>query len=329
MSGAITVDVPAVLAVDEHEARQLAELARRLRDRPRDDPPAFCAAAAALAGNVPPRLVDAVRDFGRDGRSGALVLAGLPTGPVPCTPDGHDRHVGERCQLVRIQAILAELLGHLIAYEAEGEGALFQDIVPSRPAARTQTSLSSAVELELHTEQAFSALRPDHLSMACLRGDPDARTYLLTARQVTAALRPDEVAELRLPRWVTQVDESFRAASARFLDGDVRGPMPILSGPDDDPRIVLDQDLMRGVDPAAQRLLDRVIEIYLRDRRHHALAAGEVLFLDNQRVVHGRSAFRPRFDGTDRLVVRCFVTRDLRQSQHARDGSRTVASRFS
>ena len=32
----------------------------------------------------------------------------------------------------------------------------------------------SGVELELHTEQAFSKLRPDVLSLACLRGNPKA-----------------------------------------------------------------------------------------------------------------------------------------------------------
>lgn len=324
-----TDDGPAVFTVELRERRHLVELADRLPRSPREDPDALCEAAAAAAGNVPPRLTEAVRDFARDGRAGALILAGLPTGPVPHTPLGNGRHVGESCLLVRIQAILAELLGHLVAYEAEGAGALFQDLTPSRTAAQAQTSLSSAVELELHTEQAFSALCPDHVGLACLRGARDAHTYLLTARQVTMALRPDEIAELRKPQWVTRVDESFRASPGGFLDGDVRGPMPILSGPDEDPRIVLDADLMLGVTPAAQRLLDQIVDLYLRDRRRHTLAAGEIMFLDNQRAAHGRSVFRPRFDGTDRFIVRCFVTQDLGQSQHARNGTRVVASRFS
>jgi L-asparagine oxygenase len=318
-----------VFTVERRETRQLVELADRLPRSPREDPDAFCEAAAAAAGDVPSRLAGAVRDFARNGRAGALVLAGLPTGAVPRTPHGNGRHVGESCLLARIQAILAELLGHLIAYEAEGAGALFQDLTPSRAAAHAQTSLSSAVELELHTEQAFSALCPDHVGLACLRGAREAHTYLLTAQQVTTALRPDEVAELREPQWVTRIDESFRASSAGFLDGDVRGPMPILYGPHEDPRIVLDADLMLGVTPAAQRLLDRIVELYLRDRRRHTLAAGEIMFLDNRRVAHGRSVFLPRFDGADRFIVRCFVTGDLRRSQHARDGSRMVASRFS
>ena len=60
-------------------------------------------------------------------------------------------------------------------------------MVPSRESARTQTSLSSEVELEVHTEQAFSVLRPDYLSLACLRGDPNAHTYLLRAHDIVLA----------------------------------------------------------------------------------------------------------------------------------------------
>ena len=36
-------------------------------------------------------------------------------------------------------------------------------------------------------------------------------------------------------------------------------------------------------------------------------SAGEVLVLDNYRAVHGRRAFRPRFDGTDRWLKRISV----------------------
>jgi L-asparagine oxygenase len=330
MTGPATDVAADVLTVAEPEARRLAELAGQFTAGPHADPVRFCRTAAELCADVPPRLATAIRSFRRESRTGVLIFAGLPTGTVPATPADNRHHVGEGCTLSRIQAILAELLGHLIAYQAEGEGRLFQDIVPSPPASRTQTSLSSAVELELHTEQAFSALRPDYLSLACLRDDPEARTYLLTARKVVAGLGPAETAALRQPRWLARVDESFRGTHSRFLDGDVRGPMPILSGPENDPRIVLDHDLMSGTDAAAQRLLERVFKIYLQARRSHTLAAGEILFLDNQRVAHGRSVFRPRFDGTDRFIVRAFVTQDLQRSRHARKGdSRMVAGRYS
>ena len=114
--------------------------------------------------------------------------------------------------------------------------------VPNRALALTQTSLGSGVELELHTEQCFSRIRPDILSLACLRGHPGARTFSLPAHALLAHLTPAERAMLREPLWMTGVDGSFRLdGNHTFLEGDVRGPLAIISGPHDDPSVLFDQ----------------------------------------------------------------------------------------
>ena len=51
------------------------------------------------------------------------------------------------------------------------------------------------------------------------------------------------------------------------------------------------------------------------------LAPGECVFIDNFQGVHGRQAFRPRFDGTDRWLRGLNVSRDLRKSRTARAGA--------
>lgn len=319
------------IPVTDQEAAQLAALAEQLTADPSADPEAFCREARRAGRDLPPRIAEALWDFRRWGSvSGVLVIANVPVGGAPQTPVDNSRHLGEGTTLAKVQAIFNEFLGQMVAYEAEGEGRLFQDMVPSPKQAAVQTSLSSAVELELHTEQAFSLLRPDYVSLACLRGDAAAHTYVMTARDLVTRLSPDEVAALREPRWLSGVDESFRSGGAQFVEGDTRGPMPILSGSDDDPFIVLDQDLMRGTDDEAQALFAKVIELYRALRHTVTLTAGDVLLLDNARAVHGRSQFEARFDGTDRFVVRSFVTCDLGRSRHARlEDSRVIAGRFS
>jgi L-asparagine oxygenase len=218
----------------------------------------------------------------------------------------------------------------MIAYEAEGDGRLFQDMVPKRAAAATQTSLSSKVELELHTEQAFSDLRPDWISLACAREHPGADTYVLPVGAILPALTDSEIALLKEPLWVTGVDESFRVGGHDFLKGDRRGPMPILEGDDDDLGITLDQDLMSGTTDEATKVMEKLYEIYRTHRLRHTLKRGELLLLDNRRAVHGRSPFKPRFDGTDRFVIRSFVVKDLHPSSVARARhSLTVRARFS
>ena len=57
------------------------------------------------------------------------------------------------------------------------------------------------------------------------------------------------------------------------------------------------------------------------------LEAGDLLVLDNHRVVHGRSPFAARFDGADRWVQRAFVVADLDASAHERTG-RIITTRF-
>ena len=48
------------------------------------------------------------------------------------------------------------------------------------------------------------------------------------------------------------------------------------------------------------------------------LEPGTACFLDNYRAIHGRSAFEPKFDGTDRWLKRMILTRDLRKSRALR-----------
>jgi L-asparagine oxygenase len=317
--------------LNSQEVKQLEKLATYLTAKPDIAPEEFCRQAWRASVNLPKRLIEALYSFERWGSpSGVLVISGIEVSDVPETPQDNSENVAAQTSLARIQAICNEMLGRMVAYEAEGSGRLFQDMVPAKGAKRAQTSLSSEVELEVHTEQAFSALRPDYLSLACLRGDPNAQTYVLRAVDVLAHVSPDTARMLRRPLWTMGVDESFRIGEHKFVLGDVRGPVPIISGSINDPTMVLDQDLMDGVDGQARQVLGEMRELYMEYRHPYTLSPGQILILDNNRVAHGRSNFAARFDGTDRFIIRSFVVRDLMKSLHAREGgSRTIAARFS
>ncbi|MCT2584644.1 TauD/TfdA family dioxygenase [Actinophytocola gossypii] len=319
------------LSLTAEERQYITQLAIAVKPDPKSDPEAFCSAARSAGANLPERVRESLQLFARSGSStGTLLIEGLAVGPVPSTPVDNTYHVGETTMLARAQAMISETIGHLVAYEAEGFGRLFQDMVPTRQAAKSQTSLSSLTELELHTEQAFSALRPDYLSMACLRGDLSATTYTLTARQVGAFTPAEYLATLWRDRWMTGVDESFRVGGHDFEAGEVRGPMPILQGAPDDPFIVLDQDLMVSTTPAAKAAFETVLNVYRAYRDKHVLKPGDLLLVDNNRTVHGRSPFRPRYDGSDRFVIRAFITNDLTKSRYARPSNgRTIDARYS
>jgi L-asparagine oxygenase len=322
---------PDVISLSGSEQVELMRLAHDLTVSPSESPELFCRQAHRAARQLPDRLVDALADFAyRGSDTGTLLLDRLPLNDPPPTPPDNRSHLAETTPLAGVQAIINHSCGQMLAYEAEGYGYLYQDMVPNRAMALSQTSLGSGVELELHTEQAFSKLRPDILSLACLRGHPDAKTYVLPAHVLLEHLTPFERKLLRRELWTTSVDGSFKLGGHEFIEGDVRGPLAIIAGAQDDPTIVFDQDLMRGVTDEAQAMIARVVEVYRAHRFSVTLQPGQVLLVDNVRAVHGRSPFTPSFDGSDRFISRSFAVRDLVRTRYARPGnSRTVAAEYS
>jgi L-asparagine oxygenase len=360
---------PDVVTLEPAECDQLLALAQNLTVSPSESPELYCRQARRAARRAPDRLVELLTDFATRGTdSGTMLFDRLPadalwgaseaypqaptlpggagaqahepplhgrTGaqthdPSPPTPPDNRHHVGETTVLARVQAIVNHTCGDMLAYAAEGYGRLYQDMVPNQALAQSQTSLGSRVELELHTEQAFSLLRPDVLSLACLRGHPDAHTYVLPAHMLVAHMSQFERALLRQPLWMTGVDGSFRQDGLEFIEGDERGPLAIVGGAEDDPTIVFDQDLMRGLTDDAHALIDRVVEIYRAERRSVILEPGQILLVDNVRSVHGRSPFTPSFDGRDRFIIRSFAVRDLVRTRYARPGNaRAIAAEHS
>jgi L-asparagine oxygenase len=57
------------------------------------------------------------------------------------------------------------------------------------------------------------------------------------------------------------------------------------------------------------------------------LEPGDLLVVDNNVAVHGRSPFTPRFDGYDRWLQRSFVVTDLAPSAGQRVG-RVITTEF-
>ena len=54
------------------------------------------------------------------------------------------------------------------------------------------------------------------------------------------------------------------------------------------------------------------------------LQSGQITFLDNRIVLHGRSSFQPRYDGRDRWLHRVYVHLDNRRSRARRLGNGSV-----
>jgi L-asparagine oxygenase len=321
---------PALLVLDAESAEAIRTAALTITAEANEDPDEFCRQALAASFDVPAHVRAAVLNFSDVGSEvGILVVRGLIVDDdLVDTPLDNKGGFGAKTVFAKQMAVIAQLLGSMVAYEAEGNGHLIQDMVPNPKLATTQQSQGSKVELEAHTEQCFSEHRPDYVILGCLRGDPDAATLAFSARKLSALMTAEEQEKLRQPLWATTIDESFQPY---IPDPDaVRGPYPILDGPTDDPYILVDQDLMHGITAPAQKLLEKVVEVYVANRDGHVLQPGDLLMLDNLRAMHGRTSYSPRFDGKDRFIARGFVVRDRRRLwPHLLSDRRTLAAAFS
>lgn len=302
------------------EKEKLLKLCEKVNSSP-NNIEIFLKEAKEAAHELPESLKEILYEF-KHSEYAALLLKNLYIDRGIETPSSNMHHIGETTLLGKVQAIINCYIGEMVSYEAEGDGRLFQDMVPNEAMQDSQTSLSSKAELELHTEQAFSELRPDYLSLACLKGASDAKTYLLDICDLMDSLDIEDICLLKQSLWNIGVDLSFKMNGC---SDHIRGPIPIISVLDQSLQLNFDQDLMIGLNEEAKLLSEKIIRIYYERRKHIVLKPGNLLIINNHKAVHGRSIFIPNFDGNDRFIIRSFIMKNLDKTM----GKHMVLKEFS
>ncbi|MFA5775080.1 MAG: TauD/TfdA family dioxygenase [Ilumatobacteraceae bacterium] len=288
------------------------------------DSESFVRAAGHARRRLPAEVQDALIDLAdHSPRQGYLLLRNIDIGSVPATPSSPTATTGKDLQSEFALLSIARCLGQPVGYLPEHNGSIVQNIVPVRGTETRQISTSSGVELKFHTETAFHPYRPRYLLLLCLRGDRQAGTLVASIYDIVGHLSSTDLEVLRQSRFRTAVDASFLNGSSSEL-----GPaQPILSGSDSDLTFVYDADLMVGTDSEAQDVLERLANAIGKSTKSVVLDAGDLLVIDNNVAVHGRSPFVARFDGTDRWLQRTFVVSDLSPSASDRIG-RIITTTF-
>jgi L-asparagine oxygenase len=108
---------------------------------------------------------------------------------------------------------------------------------------------------------------------------------------------------LKEPLFVTAIDDSFRTHG----EPNKNILLPILTQTKDGLTICFDEFFMRGKTFQAQEALDKLLESIKQNTKEVVLQTGDVLVLDNRKLVHGRKSFQARYDGTDRWLLRTLV----------------------
>jgi L-asparagine oxygenase len=281
------------------------------------------AVAGRAVRELPAAILDAVYGYRCGAASGdVLLLRGLLPGDISFGPTPTESAVPLDSMNIPAQAAglylltVMRLLGEPFNFKSFYYGQLVQQVVPIAAKARTQTGESSADMLDWHVEDGFRPDRCDYFGLLCLRGEPTAVTRFVMGRDVR--LPRDTVAILREERFEMLPD------TAHALDDRKPTPTAVLSGPPGALEICFDAHyLSAGTgDQEAAQALDLLRSALDDARRGHPMAGGDLLILDNLRTVHARTPFTPRYDGTDRWLMRTMVCASI--PAYRRRGERII-----
>ena len=192
------------------------------------------------------------------------------------------------------------------------------------------TPLSGLADLNIHRDGMFDEFgtynytdggdelfMPDKLFLFCNRGDPggEALTWLTDMRTLYDLLSPEDRQILATTplRFFDGADtaggrdyqESYRAAVAPNREG--HDNPNTVSGSAACPKISLQESRpvdRENSDAAACDAYDRLFKLGQEVREGVALQAGDLLLVKNNRALHGRSPYHPRYDDSDRWVQR-------------------------
>jgi L-asparagine oxygenase len=137
---------------------------------------------------------------------------------------------------------------------------------------------------------------------------------------------------LNLPNNITEVLRQDRFVIAPDLAHGIDpaasplAPGPVLTGLYEDPEICFDAVLQQPADPGdgeAAEALEVLAAAIERAAIGHVLRPGELLILDNRRVVHRPAVFKPRYDGSDRWLECVMLCAD-RRAHRRRGGNRVL-----
>ncbi|GAB3502055.1 clavaminate synthase Cs1 [Amycolatopsis cihanbeyliensis] len=287
---------------------ELLTLAAALPDPPRTALDAFFEGGTLLAQQLPLPLRDGLAQFNANGNIGGyLLLGGLPVEPddeLPPTPSSGT--APEDRPLLNMEAMLCIVggaLGLLTAYD-QGYGnrrsiTVLHELFPTTEP-HPLSGATSKTQLEFHTDLSHHARQPNYILLSASRGDHEgkAATLVSSIRKALPLLDP------------SVRDHLFERVFTRQFDAENPNAVAYvrpLYGDRDDPYVSYNRSLMTtktAKDVAALDALSAALEDVTEPV---VLRRGDLLIIDNFRVVHGRAPFFARWDGKDRWLHRAYV----------------------
>ncbi|MFF5185750.1 hypothetical protein ACFY30_18570 [Streptomyces sp. NPDC000345] len=316
----LPVPIPEFRVLPEDREALLRHLAALREDHGRADDRTYLASLRDLSHVLPSELRAKLEQLHTGDSRGALVVRGMSFDEAPPTP----AHWSERdLDATTLQdfwlTLLAGQLGELFCWSSLQDGRLLNDILPVRGHEQAQTGAGSVAPLEFHVEDAFHDDRCDVLALLAIRNPDRVPTTLAGIDEIdTDGLDLEVLGE---PRFLIKADpEHLKGLGTK---NEISCLRPVVTREGTFLRLRVDPAYTTTLpgDGRAARAFSEVCARLEAKIRPVALDAGDVLFFDNQRFVHGRAPFRPRYDGTDRWLRKAVVMRDPARTRARHVGS--------
>jgi len=278
---------------------------------------AFVDASVSIARKcLPLEAAEKLREFFLPDGPDALLIENLPVDPVlpPAPSDG--RRPGSKTAVS--EAVIAGLIeshATIISYSNEKAGAPIHEIAPARGLEQVASS-SGRVRFPCHTDVAFLAphFAPRGLLLFGLRNENSAPTSILPLERVLDAARPTLTASLEKPIFRHPAPASFELAlsvTAPVIWRDRRGAR----------RIAVQTHAVQPVNEEAGAAISELREILATlEPERVVVGPATALLFKNDRVLHGRSAFRG-----ERWLQRAYFTDSI---EHFRAATGAGAGEF-
>jgi L-asparagine oxygenase len=285
-------------------------------------------------GRLPRGLRRFLTDFRRHEPAAAFKVCGLPVRPAEVGPTPQDWQAAARSPRTRREelylSLIGSVLGEVFSWSTLQAGRMVQNVMPIPGEEQEQSGHGSDVLLEWHTEDGFHPCRCDYLLLFGVRNEDQTATTVSSIRD--ARLDPEHVKILFERRFhILPDNEHINQLSRRQPDHPGllrmiemrRNPehVAVLFGSPDLPYLRIDPHFMRCADgdSQAEQALKALVSELECTQQDVVVGPGTLLVVDNYLAVHGRKAFKVRYDGTDRWLKKAIITRDLRKSRGIRE----------
>ncbi|MFP5261328.1 MAG: guanitoxin biosynthesis L-enduracididine beta-hydroxylase GntD [Blastocatellia bacterium] len=302
----------------------------------------FLKEAAVFAHELPRRLRKFLVEYKvLELPLGVCLISGFPVddskiGPTPMHWE-QKADVSPALEEEILLVLMGSILGEVIAWLTQQNGYVIHEVLPIREFEDLQINFSSKQYITWHTEDAFHEYRGDYLALMCLRNLGKVATTFASSDMIE--LDPETVRVLFEPHFIIHPDESHSErhkpnlgsrdkdapasieAAYELINHIHKEPqkVPVLFGDPKSPYLRLDPYVMEPPsDDEALRAFNLLTKVVDERLSEVVLQPGDILFIDNYRVVHGRKPFVAKYDGSDRWLKRINIARDLRKSRGAR-----------